>query len=61
MINTKFLTYLLRWQLSTLILAPCIWLLPYNIFWKTVISNFIGGCLFWWFDKWLFTKKGEIE
>lgn len=52
----KFITYLIRWQLSTLILAPCIWLLPYNILIKTIISNLIGGIIFWWFDKWLFQK-----
>lgn len=53
----KFITYLIRWQLSTIILAPCIWLLPYNILIKTLISNLLGGCLFWFFDKWLFEKK----
>lgn len=53
----KFITYLIRWQLSTVILAPCIWLLPYNILIKTIISNLIGGILFFWFDKWLFGKK----
>jgi membrane protein YqaA with SNARE-associated domain len=52
----KFITYLIRWQLSTIILAPCIWLLPYNILIKTIISNLIGGIIFWWFDKWLFQK-----
>lgn len=55
----KFITYLIRWQLSTLILAPCIWLLPYNITIKTLISNLIGGCIFWFFDRWLFGLKNR--
>jgi hypothetical protein len=52
----KFITYLIRWQLSTIILAPCIWLLPYNIIIKTLVSNGIGACVFWFFDRWLFQK-----
>ena len=52
----RFLLYLLRWQLSTIILAPCIYLLPFNVVTKTIIANLIGGCIFYFIDKWIFKK-----
>lgn len=52
----KFLLYLLRWQISTIILAPCIYYLPFNVITKTIIANLIGGCLFYFIDKWIFKR-----
>lgn len=53
----KFTIYALRWQLSSIILAPCIMLLPGNAILAAVISNFIGACIFFWIDKLIFKIK----
>jgi len=50
--------YLLRWQLSTPILAMClIFLSSLGEVWATVIANFIGGLFFFWFDLYIFKEK----
>ena len=47
--------YLVRWQLSTPILAVCIkWFTVVGTMWSTVIANFIGGLIFFWIDKFIF-------
>lgn len=54
----KYALYLLRWQLSTPLLAIClIWLSGLGEFWASVIANLIGGLIFFWLDKWIF--KGD--
>lgn len=51
----RFLLYLLRWQLSTLILAPCIALLKdYGSIVSAVVANLIGGVIFYFVDKRIF-------
>jgi hypothetical protein len=57
----KFILYIIRWQLSTPILALCVFLINGSTLYKTIIANLIGGCIFYWFDKWLFNKNKEIE
>lgn len=55
---TKFIMYLVRWQLSSPLLALCLWWLePIGLVWATVISNLIGGCLFFFVDKMIFKEK----
>lgn len=50
--------YLLRWQLSTPILALVLYLLSnFDILSATIIANFIGGLIFYWVDKYIFRKK----
>ena len=52
----RFLLYLIRWQLST----PILWLVVRNLgagFGTTVIANLIGGAIFFWVDKFIFTSK----
>ena len=47
--------YLLRWQLSTPILVLCV--IAFAAFgptWATIISNLIGGLIFFWVDKFIF-------
>ncbi len=63
----QYFFYLIRWQLSTPILALCIFLLTKRLgpTITTVIANFIGGVLFFWVDRWIFKKtnilfKGEL-
>jgi hypothetical protein len=53
----KYALYLLRWQLSTPILAIClIWLAGLGELWATIVANLIGGLIFFWVDKWIFKK-----
>lgn len=49
--------YLLRWQASTPILAiVLVWLSTANQWVATVIANLIGGLIFFWVDKFIFTS-----
>jgi len=51
----KFILYLLRWQLST----PILWLVVKNLgvgIWSTVLANLIGGAIFFWVDRFIFTS-----
>lgn len=51
----KYLLYLLRWQLSTPILAVClVWLGGLGELWATIIANLIGGLIFFWVDNLIF-------
>jgi hypothetical protein len=60
----KYLLYLIRWQLSTPILAPIIAYFSgsQSLFgtkesWiGSIIANFIGGLIFFWVDKFIFTS-----
>lgn len=50
--------YLLRWQLSTPILAVALILLAQVNKWvATIIANLIGGLIFFWVDRFIFTSK----
>jgi hypothetical protein len=51
----KYVLYLIRWQLSTPILAVVlIWLASMNTILATVIANLIGGLIFFWVDRFIF-------
>lgn len=56
----RFIAYLIRWQLSTPILAICLSFLKFPIVINTIVANLIGGILFYWVDKYIFNKK-EVE
>jgi DNA-directed RNA polymerase subunit RPC12/RpoP len=50
--------YLVRWQLSTPILAVCVhYLANLGYIWSTIIANFIGGLIFFWVDRFIFYHK----
>ena len=50
--------YLIRWQLSTPILAVCvIWCATLGVTWATIIANFIGGLIFFWVDRFIFQSE----
>lgn len=53
----KFILYLLRWQLSTPILALILYLLNINEIIETILANLIGGIIFYWVDKSIFRKE----
>lgn len=53
----RYLLYLLRWQLSTPILALCVaYFISLGATWATIIANLIGGLLFFWVDRLIFAK-----
>ena len=52
----RFTLYLFRWQLST----PILWLVVHQLgvgIWATVLANLIGGAIFFWVDKFIFTSQ----
>ena len=56
----KYLLYLIRWQLSTPVLAICFTFLnQYGTITSSIIANLIGGLLFFWVDKWIFEHRKE--
>lgn len=51
----KYVFYLIRWQLSTPILAiVLVWLSDLDTLTATVIANLIGGLIFFWVDQFIF-------
>ena len=52
----KYILYLLRWQLSTPILALVIYLLNTSAIIETIIANLIGGMIFYFVDKKIFSR-----
>jgi len=53
----KYVLYLLRWQLSTPILALITANLAYLGYWyAATIANLIGGLIFFWVDRWIFKR-----
>lgn len=53
--NKKFILYLIRWQLSTPILALCMYLMGgWNTVVATIVANLIGGVIFYFVDKQIF-------
>jgi hypothetical protein len=61
----KFILYLIRWQLSTIILAPAVAYFKHSpsMFgtkedWiAATVANLIGGCIFFWVDRFIFKSK----
>lgn len=56
----KYIFYLIRWQLSTPILAIVLIMMEkidIGPTIATIIANFIGGLLFFWVDKFIFNYK----
>ncbi|HPP42840.1 MAG TPA: hypothetical protein PLM23_10070 [Syntrophorhabdaceae bacterium] len=50
--------YLIRWQLLTPILAAVLYVLSMlDKITATVIANLIGGLIFFWVDKFIFTSE----
>ena len=55
----QYLLYLVRWQLSTPILAVVLFLFGVgnSPIIPTVVANLIGGLIFFWVDKFIFKEK----
>ena len=57
----KYGLYLIRWQLSTPILAIVLKMLSnMSTLMATVIANLIGGLIFFWIDKIIFKKYTDV-
>lgn len=52
----KLVMYLLRWQLSTPILAAVLYLLHTSEIVETIIANLVGGVIFFQVDKKIFRR-----
>jgi hypothetical protein len=53
--SKRFVLYLLRWQLSSPILALCLWWLGgLGVVAATIIANLIGGIIFYFVDRRIF-------
>ena len=58
----QFFLYLVRWQLSSPILAVCmVWMGGWNVAIATIVANLIGGCIFFWVDSWIFKEKKVVS
>ena len=56
MLFKRYFLYLFRWQLSTPILAFCVtYFSRFGDIYSTIIANFIGGLIFFWIDRLIFT------
>lgn len=53
----QFVKYAFRWQLSSIVLAPVIYMIPNNAILAAVVGNFIGAIIFFWVDKYLIFRK----
>lgn len=54
----RYFLYLIRWQLSTPILAVClVGLASIGPIWGTVVANLVGGLLFFWVDRYIFQSR----
>jgi hypothetical protein len=52
----KYLFYLGRWQLTSITLYPCLLLFGSGLF-GVIMGNFIGGLIFFWVDKYIFSDR----
>ncbi len=54
----RYALYLVRWQLSTPLLAiALIWLASLGPLAATIAANLIGGLIFFWVDRFIFTSR----
>jgi len=58
--SLKMLLYMLRWQMSTPILAIVLYILNFGTLVETIIANFIGSIIFFFVDRIIFRNKNEV-
>jgi hypothetical protein len=58
----KYALYLFRWQLSTPILAAFVYWLTESCgaTVTTILANFVGGLIFFWVDRWIFSRTSIL-
>lgn len=60
--KNNFILYLIRWQLSTPVLALCLHFLNLGTLLNTIVANLVGGIIFYWVDRYIFNGgKHEKE
>ncbi len=53
----RYALYLVRWQLSTPLLAVVlVWLASIGPLAATIVANLLGGLIFFWVDRFIFTS-----
>jgi len=53
----QYIIYLVRWQLSTPVLWAVLYLMAGYPMWESaIISNLVGGLIFFWVDRKIFMK-----
>jgi len=52
----KYLLYLGRWQLTSITMYPVVQLFGGSL-WGVFVANLVGGLIFFWVDRWIFTGK----
>lgn len=57
----KLLMYMTRWQLSTIILYPCILLLSFSPLLAAICSNIVGALIFYNVDKFIFNRRDKKQ
>lgn len=61
----QLLMYMVRWQMSTPILAICVYLMTgsagTNSLKSTIIANLIGSVIFFKVDKFIFNHKNKSK
>jgi hypothetical protein len=58
----QWVMYVIRWECSTLILAPVMWYLTgLNPWIVAAIANFIGANVFIGVDEWIFKKNSPVK
>jgi membrane protein YqaA with SNARE-associated domain len=55
--NKRYFMYIGRWQMSSFVLFPIIYLLNDKPLLATILGNLVGGMIFWYVDKWIFRSK----
>jgi membrane protein YqaA with SNARE-associated domain len=59
-LKRKYIMYLIRWQMSTPVLACVLYYLsPLGIIPATIIANLIGGLVFFWVDYFIFDSENS--
>lgn len=56
----RYILYLIRWQLSTPILALSMMYFHFGVTWNTILANLIGGLIFFWVDRYIFRSKNDF-
>lgn len=57
--HKRWFIYMLRWQLSTPVLAPIMhWISGQPTCWMgAIVANLVGGEIFYFVDKWIFKNN----
>ena len=65
----QYLVYLVRWQMSTPILAPVVAAFKHSPkilgtgedWLAAAVANLIGGLIFFWVDRWIFRQQNQPQ